>query len=107
MDASRRAGGPCANRTETFGNDLHGPNRVTAGAGRGARAGPWEGARMTPVGLFGILICIAGFYFARANVSKARLVLFILLLLVHVGASIAAYLYAQDFGSDATMYYYD
>lgn len=62
---------------------------------------------MTPLGLFGILISIAGFRFARAGASRARFALFALLLLEHIGASIAAYLYAQEFGSDAQLYYYD
>jgi hypothetical protein len=62
---------------------------------------------MTPLGLLGILIAIAGFRFARANVSRARMVLFTLLLLEHIGASIVAYLYSQEFGGDATLYYYD
>jgi len=62
---------------------------------------------MTVFGLLGILISIAGFRFARAHVSRARLVLFILLLLEHAGASIVAFLYSQEFGGDATIYYYD
>lgn len=62
---------------------------------------------MTLFGLLGIVISIAGFHFARAHETKARLVLFILLLLMHVGAALANYLYAQSFGSDATLYYYD
>jgi hypothetical protein len=62
---------------------------------------------MNAVGVLGILICIAGFHFGRANVSRARFVLFVLLLLEHIGASIASYQYAQSFGSDAQLYYYD
>jgi hypothetical protein len=62
---------------------------------------------MTLLGLFGILISIAGFRFARANESKARFVLFVLLLLVHLGASLAGYLYAQGHASDVDLYYYD
>lgn len=62
---------------------------------------------MTLFGLFGILISIAGFRFARATDSKARFVLFVLLLLVHLGASIAGYLYAQSHASDAGLYYHD
>jgi hypothetical protein len=53
------------------------------------------------------MISIAGFHFARANESRARLVLFILLLLVHIGASVAGFLYAQEFGGDVSLYYYD
>jgi hypothetical protein len=62
---------------------------------------------MTLLGLLGILISIAGFHFARANVSRSRLILFVLLLLEHLGASIAVYLYSQEFGTDAVLYYYD
>jgi hypothetical protein len=62
---------------------------------------------MTPLGLLGILISAAGFHFARANVSRARFILFVLLLLEHVGASIVVYLYSQEFGTDAVLYYYD
>lgn len=62
---------------------------------------------MGALGLLGILISIAGFHFARANVSKARFALFALLLLEHLGATFAAYLYAQEFGSDSQLYYYD
>ncbi|HEX8380113.1 MAG TPA: hypothetical protein VF619_06155, partial [Allosphingosinicella sp.] len=47
------------------------------------------------------------FRFARAGESKARLTLFLLLLLAHVGASVAYYLYAQEFGGDVRMYYND
>ena len=62
---------------------------------------------MTALGLLGILISILGFRFARANESRARFALFVLLLLLHLGASIAGYLYAREFGSDADLYYYD
>ncbi|HEX8125110.1 MAG TPA: hypothetical protein VF548_05960 [Allosphingosinicella sp.] len=62
---------------------------------------------MTPLGLFAIIICMAGFRFARADQSRARFALFALLLLEHVGASIAGYLYTIQFGSDADLYYYD
>jgi hypothetical protein len=62
---------------------------------------------MTAFGLLGILISIAGFHFARANASRARFVLFVLLLLVHVGASLATYIYSQEFGGDSILYYYD
>lgn len=62
---------------------------------------------MTAFGLIGIMIAIAGFHFARVNESRSRLVLFVLLLLAHIGASFAYYLYAQEFGGDVAMYYYD
>ena len=62
---------------------------------------------MTAFGLLGILISLAGFRFGRAGESRARLVLFVLLLLAHVGATIAYYLYAQEFGGDVQMYYND
>lgn len=62
---------------------------------------------MTAFGLLGILLSILGFRFARAHESRSRLALFVLLLLAHVGASVAYYLYAQEFGGDVQLYYYD
>lgn len=62
---------------------------------------------MTPLGLIGIMLSIAGFHFARANESRARFIFFVLLLLLHIGAAIAGFLYSQEFGGDAVMYYYD
>ena len=62
---------------------------------------------MTPFGLVGIMISIAGFRFARAGESRARFVMFLLLLLIHIGAAIATYLYSTEFGGDANLYYYD
>lgn len=62
---------------------------------------------MSLVGIFGILISIAGFRFARVHESRARLAFFVLLLLEHVGASIAGYLSTQAFASDANFYYDD
>jgi hypothetical protein len=108
---------------ENFGNDGCGTACVTIGAGRhgsdpgrrGHGSAPPAGnpkaregiERMTGMGLLGILISISGFYFARANESRARLVLFVLLLLVHIAASVAGYLYSQEFGGDVHLYYYD
>jgi hypothetical protein len=62
---------------------------------------------VTPFGLVGIVLSLAAFRFARAGDSRARLVLFLLLLLAHIGASLAYYLYAQEFGGDVRMYYND
>lgn len=62
---------------------------------------------MTAFGLIGIVISLAGFHFARANESRARFIFFVLLLLAHIGASIAGFLYAQEFGGDVNLYYYD
>ncbi|HEU0098282.1 MAG TPA: hypothetical protein VFQ67_05845 [Allosphingosinicella sp.] len=62
---------------------------------------------MTAFGLVGILISMAGFYFARANESRSRFILFVLLLLMHIGAAIITYLYVQEFGGDARLYYHD
>ena len=62
---------------------------------------------MTAFGLLGIFLSILGFRFARVGESRSRLVLFVLLLLAHVGASVAYYLYAQEFGGDVQLYYYD
>jgi hypothetical protein len=62
---------------------------------------------MSALGLFGILMSMAGFRFARANESRSRFIMFVLLLLVHIGASIAGYLYAQQNASDAGLYYND
>jgi hypothetical protein len=50
---------------------------------------------------------LAAFRFARAGDSRGRLFLFLLLLLAHLGASVAYYLYAQEFGGDVRMYYND
>lgn len=62
---------------------------------------------MTAFGLIGLFLSLAGFRFARATESRPRLVLFVMLLLAHVGATIAYYLYAQEFGGDVAMYYND
>lgn len=62
---------------------------------------------MTAVGLLGIIISIAGFHFARANESRLRFALFVLLLLIHVAAAVATFLYSQEFGGDSTIYYFD
>lgn len=62
---------------------------------------------MTAFGLFGILLSIAGFHFARATESRSRMVLFVLLLLAHASASIAYYFYAREFGGDSSLYYND
>ncbi|HEX8584866.1 MAG TPA: hypothetical protein VF680_10680 [Allosphingosinicella sp.] len=62
---------------------------------------------MTIVGLFGILISLAGFRFARASSSPSRFLLFALLLPVHIGASVAGYYLSLESGSDAQLYYYD
>ena len=62
---------------------------------------------MTAFGLLGIMISIAGFHFARANQSRARFILFVLLFLLHVGTTIANFLYTQERGGDALLYYYD
>lgn len=62
---------------------------------------------MTALGLLGIILSIVGFRFARASESRARFAFFVLLLLAHVGATFAYYVYAQEFGGDVSMYYYD
>lgn len=62
---------------------------------------------MTAFGLLGIVLSILGFRFARATESRSRMVLFVSLLLAHVGASIAYYVYAQEFGGDVSLYYKD
>ena len=65
------------------------------------------GRRMTVLGLFGILISMAGFHFARVSQSRGRFIMFATLLIGHIAASIAYYYYAQEFGADADMYYRD
>lgn len=62
---------------------------------------------MTPFALVGLLISIAGFRFARVFEARSRMAMFVALLLAHVGASIAYYFYAQEFGGDVTLYYND
>ena len=62
---------------------------------------------MTLIGLVGLLISIGGFHFARVFDARSRMVMFVLLLLAHIGASAAYYFYAQEFGGDVALYYYD
>ncbi|MEO7178860.1 MAG: hypothetical protein ABIW83_08450 [Allosphingosinicella sp.] len=62
---------------------------------------------MSFFGLIGLFISMAGFRFARVGEARSRLVLFVLLLLMHIGTSIAYYFYAQEFGGDVTLYYND
>jgi hypothetical protein len=62
---------------------------------------------MTLLGLLGFLISMAGFRFARVTESRLRLILFVMLLLAHIGASLAYFLYAQEFGGDVDLYYRD
>lgn len=62
---------------------------------------------MTFFSLIGLLISIAGFRFARVSEARSRMGLFVMLLLAHIGASIAYYFYAQEFGGDVSLYYND
>lgn len=62
---------------------------------------------MSVIGLIGILIAIAGFKFARVSEARSRLVMFVALLLAHIAASVAYYVYAQEFGGDVSLYYFD
>jgi hypothetical protein len=62
---------------------------------------------VTLIGLIGLLISLAGFRFARVFDARSRLVMFVALLLAHIGASAAYYFYAQEFGGDVALYYYD
>jgi hypothetical protein len=62
---------------------------------------------MGMIGIIGILISLAGFRFSGASLSRARFIMFFLLLLAHLGATMGYFLYAQEFGGDVHMYYYD
>jgi hypothetical protein len=62
---------------------------------------------MTILGVIGILLSFAGLFFASARPSQSRAIFAIALTLLHIGASIAYYSYAQSNPSDAFLYYYD
>jgi len=62
---------------------------------------------MTILGLIGILLSLAGLFFASARQSQPRAIFAIALILLHIAASIAYYSYAQSNPSDAFLYYYD
>ncbi len=62
---------------------------------------------MTILGVIGILLSFAGLFFASARPSQGRAIFAIVLILLHIGASIAYYIYAQSNPSDAFLYYYD
>jgi len=62
---------------------------------------------MTILGVIGILLSFAGLLFASVRPSQSRAIFAIVLILLHIGASVAYYSYAQSNPSDAFLYYYD
>lgn len=60
---------------------------------------------MTAVSLFGILLNLMILPFAFVQKSRQRLAIFMLLLIMHVAASVAYYLYAQTTSADSSLYY--
>src|SRR5690349_5771636 len=62
---------------------------------------------MTILGVIGILLSFAGLFFASVRPSQGRAIFAIFLILLHIGASVAYYSYAQSNPSDAFLYYYD
>lgn len=62
---------------------------------------------MTILGVIGILLSFAGLFFASVRPSQGRALFAIVLIILHIGASVAYYIYAQSNPSDAFLYYYD
>ena len=62
---------------------------------------------MIVLGVIGILLSFAGLFFASVRPSQGRAIFAIVLLLMHLGASLAYYLYSQTAWADAIGYYYD
>jgi hypothetical protein len=64
-------------------------------------------ASMTIVGVTGILLSFVSLLFASVRPSQGRLLFAILLILLHIAASVAYYAYAQSNPADAYLYYFD
>lgn len=62
---------------------------------------------MTIVGVFAILLSFAGLFFASARPTQGRAIFAMALILLHIGASVAYYSYAQSNPSDAFLYFFD
>jgi hypothetical protein len=62
---------------------------------------------MTFLGVIGVLLSFAGLFFCSVRSSQERMIFAIVLILLHISASVAYYSYAQSNPSDAFLYYYD
>ncbi|MDQ2877776.1 MAG: hypothetical protein M3R41_01690 [Pseudomonadota bacterium] len=62
---------------------------------------------MTQVGIIGALFSLVALRWAFIQSTNARVAIFVLMLLMHLGASIAYYLYVQDNSADTALYYFD
>ena len=62
---------------------------------------------MTIVGVFAVLLSFAGLFFASARPTQGRAIFAMALILLHIGASVAYYSYAQSNPSDAFLYFFD
>lgn len=62
---------------------------------------------ITAVGFFGILLGLAASLAAFLNPTRMRVVVFVLVYLLHIGASIFYYDLVKNGGGDAALYYYD
>lgn len=59
------------------------------------------------VGLAGVVISLAALPFSSVRMTRERMLLALALLLLHMGATIGYYLYAQSNPADAATYYFD
>jgi hypothetical protein len=62
---------------------------------------------MSLIGIAGFLLALSAVYIAEVRGSKRRLVVFVLLFVLHLLATVAYYFVAEASGSDAHFYYYD
>jgi hypothetical protein len=62
---------------------------------------------MTFLGVFGALLGLLAYRFAVIDRTRGRVAVFVLAYLLHLGTTVAYYLYAQSNVSDAAGYYYD
>lgn len=62
---------------------------------------------MSLLGVAGLLLALSAAYFAGIRSSRLRFVVFVLLFVLHVGASFASYLVVLNSGGDARFYYED
>ncbi len=62
---------------------------------------------MGPVGVIGIFLCLLAWLVASERATPNRVYLFLVLMALHIGASIAFYIYVQSAPADSGLYYYD
>jgi len=62
---------------------------------------------ITSVGIFGVLLGLSSFFFALKNRTRARVVVFALLYIMHILATVAYYQLVQNSPADTFLYYYD